>query len=84
MAEEKLPPFTADTSLDLILMVQFARTLVDLGVYGYWLYGHCSTHGDVQEPVFADQPPSQGNFGCRACYRSGLTRSITVEDMRQF
>ena len=84
VAEEKLPPFTADTSLDLILLVQLARTLVDLGVYGYWLHGHCSTHGDLQEPVFTEQPPSQVAFGCRACYRGGIQRYLKVEDLRPF
>lgn len=82
MAEEKLPPFTADTSLDLILLVQLARTLRDLGIYGWWLYGHCSSHGERQEPVFEENPPSQVAFGCRPCYRNGIQRYITVEDMR--
>lgn len=79
---EKLPPLSFDTSLDLILLAQLARTLRDLGIYGWWLFGHCSTHGDRQEPVFEDQPPSQTTFGCRQCYRSGITRPLRVEDMR--
>ena len=84
MADEKLPPLNADSSLDLILLVQLAQTIADLGIYGWWLYGSCSTHGDLQEPVFGEQPPSQVAFGCRACYRNGLTRYVQVEDMTQF
>lgn len=54
MADKIFPPLNFDTSLDLVLLVLRANTLRDLGLAGWWVYGHCSVHGDRQEPVFED------------------------------
>lgn len=82
MADEKLPPITTNDAIDLIALVVAVNTLRDLGVFGWWLFGHCSTHGDRQEPVFEESVPAQSSFGCGRCYRAGYQRSIRVEDIQ--
>lgn len=83
MAEDRLPPLDADTSLDLVLLVQFARTIADPGITGWWIFSHCPTHGDRQEPIFEAMPPPEAKMGCRRCYQAGITRVLTIEDIRQ-
>lgn len=58
MAEEKFPPLTGNDAIDLICLVARANTLRDLGVYGFWVFAHCSTHSDQQEPHFDENPPT--------------------------
>jgi len=75
---------TSDVALDLILLVRFARTLADLNVVGYWLWAHCSQHGDRQEAVFGPDLPASPSIGCRACYHVGVKRELVVEDIHEF
>lgn len=74
---------TSDDALDLIFLVRCATTLADLNVMGYWIWAHCSHHGDVQEAVFGPDVPTFTSFGCRACHHVGVKRELKIEDVTE-
>ena len=72
MVDESLPPLDIESSIRLIHALDHVRTLRELGIVSWWLFGNCAEHQEFARLYLTPGPrPDETLVVCEVCERAG-------------